>query len=147
MRLHVAALTTLVLGACSYDATFTDCSITCSVDTGCPESFTCGPEALCRPLNFTTTCCSDLGNQTSELLSDGVMGCGVLLRYMIDPGSASTTERCTELGFDRYDDQIDFTAAEWCTYCNARTKEWDGTQWVANGCNVGVNTLRCCHTH
>ena len=135
-----------IFPACGYDARFEDCSICCTgsgIDA-CPGSMTCGPEGLCRSPGTSEACCTDLDFTKHELPSDGEMVCGSPLRYMIDPGSASITQRCTELGFDRYDSQVAFTAAEWCAYCNARTKQWDGSQWVVNGCNIGVKTLRCC---
>ncbi len=42
--------------ACSYPASFRDCTITGSAASGCPSGFACGTEGLCRPAGVTGTC-------------------------------------------------------------------------------------------
>lgn len=50
-------MTSLVaLTACVHDASFDDCVITCTVETGCPDDFTCGAEGLCRASGATEAC-------------------------------------------------------------------------------------------
>lgn len=44
----VAVLVAGALMACGYHAEFRDCTVSCTVDTGCPEGFTCGSEGLCH---------------------------------------------------------------------------------------------------
>jgi formylglycine-generating enzyme len=46
--------TVIVLTACAYDASFTDCTVRCS--TGCPDGLTCGAEGLCREPGAIETC-------------------------------------------------------------------------------------------
>lgn len=64
VRTCVAALA-VMLGACGYDADFEDCTILCSLDTGCPGGLTCGAEGLCRNGESIGGC---------HLSSDGVGG-------------------------------------------------------------------------
>ena len=47
MRIGTAAIAA-ILGACGYGASFDDCTILCSEDTGCPTGLRCGDEGLCR---------------------------------------------------------------------------------------------------
>ncbi len=51
---------TCALGACAYDASFSDCSIRC--DVGCPDGLACGSEGLCREPGVPATCNSILGD-------------------------------------------------------------------------------------
>lgn len=50
----------VLLGLCAvtgcYDASFHDCAIRCTADTGCPEGFTCGPESVCRVKGALDAC-------------------------------------------------------------------------------------------
>lgn len=46
IRLFIAACA--LAGCVSYEASFDDCAIHCSADTGCPGDLTCGAEGLCR---------------------------------------------------------------------------------------------------
>ncbi len=39
---------TIALSACAYDASYGDCAVHCTTDSGCPDGLTCGPEGLCR---------------------------------------------------------------------------------------------------
>jgi len=111
------------------------------------------PDAYCggtRPVDAqacnTQACCHDAGNFETELPRDPTQMCSTAyLRYMINPDDVSMNERCIELGYDGYGNYYEpFTFMDWCYYCNARTMYWDGSAWVANGCNVGVNVMRCC---
>ena len=56
MRSRIAALIAFAVGACGYDATFTDCTIRCSADMGCPEDFRCDSKGFCRSPGETTAC-------------------------------------------------------------------------------------------
>lgn len=48
-RLMKLSLVALLFTACAYEASFdNDCTISCTVDTGCPDGLTCGPEGMCR---------------------------------------------------------------------------------------------------
>lgn len=38
----------IVLSACGYDASYGDCAVHCTTDTGCPDGLTCGQEGFCR---------------------------------------------------------------------------------------------------
>jgi hypothetical protein len=53
--LRVLALAVLAIG-CSYRPSFRDCDIACSSATDCPDSFTCGPEGLCRASGVSASC-------------------------------------------------------------------------------------------
>jgi len=44
----IALLVACALVACGYHSEFRDCTVSCSVDTGCPEGFSCGSEGLCH---------------------------------------------------------------------------------------------------
>jgi formylglycine-generating enzyme required for sulfatase activity len=54
-RIGTAAIAA-IFGACGYDASFSNCTILCSADTGCPNGFMCGAEGLCRSDQETATC-------------------------------------------------------------------------------------------
>jgi len=43
----------IALSACTYDARYENCTIRCSVDTGCPDQLSCGPEGLCHASDVT----------------------------------------------------------------------------------------------
>lgn len=51
-----ALVVALILVGCAYDTHFTDCSISCSTDTGCPDGLTCGTEGFCRTPGQTDAC-------------------------------------------------------------------------------------------
>src|SRR5262245_56150577 len=51
---------TSALAACSYDASFEDCTIDC-LTAGCPDGLTCGAEGLCRVSGATDTCAQVTG--------------------------------------------------------------------------------------
>jgi hypothetical protein len=38
----------IILSACAYDASYGDCAVHCTNDSGCPDGLTCAPEGLCR---------------------------------------------------------------------------------------------------
>lgn len=148
--------------ACAWDMTDWDpCPVNCGGGTQMrvvecvTASGMLAPDAYCggtRPIDMQTcntqACCRDVPNNESELPRDPVQMCsGAFLRYMINPDDVSMNQRCIELGFDGYGGyNAPFTFMDWCYYCNARTMYWDGTAWVANNCNVGVNVMRCCDT-
>lgn len=46
----------LLVAACGYDASFTDCAIRCAMDGECPGDLQCGPEGLCRSITATAPC-------------------------------------------------------------------------------------------
>jgi hypothetical protein len=45
---RLLAALSIVLSACAYDASYGDCAVHCTTDSGCPDGLTCGPENLCR---------------------------------------------------------------------------------------------------
>jgi hypothetical protein len=93
----------------------------------------------------TQACCVDLNNTIHELPKDGLQAC-TDLRYFATNDATSPTRRCTELGYATFGNYVlEFTNAQWCMYCNARTKTWNGSAWVTNGCTNPVNVLRCCN--
>lgn len=55
MRICTVAVAA-AFSACSYDASFDDCAIQCSLDIGCPEGFSCGVEGICRPPGAMGSC-------------------------------------------------------------------------------------------
>jgi hypothetical protein len=95
----------------------------------------------------TQSCCVDLNNTIHELPQDGAQACnGTNLRYFATNDATSPTRRCAELGYAAFGNYVvEFTTATWCMYCNARTKTWNGSAWVVNGCVQPVNVLRCCN--
>lgn len=38
----------IALSACTYDASYDDCAVHCTNDSGCPDGLTCGEEGVCR---------------------------------------------------------------------------------------------------
>lgn len=44
------------LSACAYDASFSDCTISCTATSGCPSGMSCGDQGLCRLPKATETC-------------------------------------------------------------------------------------------
>lgn len=50
-----ALLFSLALGACGYGAHFSDCAITCSMESGCPGGFEC-VAGVCRSPGATSAC-------------------------------------------------------------------------------------------
>lgn len=53
----VRALAAAALGlSCNYGASFRDCTIACSAESGCPSGFSCGTEGLCRATGATNAC-------------------------------------------------------------------------------------------
>ena len=80
VKVLVAAISA-VLAGCGYGASFRDCAINCSSESGCPSGFTCGAEGLCRSLGAMTTCGAGLdasgdGNEGSGNAMDGGDGGG-----------------------------------------------------------------------
>jgi formylglycine-generating enzyme len=55
----------MALAACTYDASFSDCAISCSTTSGCPSDLTCGSEGLCRPPDMTESCATILGGDAA----------------------------------------------------------------------------------
>jgi hypothetical protein len=53
LRLCVLAV---LATSCSYKPSFRDCDISCAAPTDCPDSFTCGPEGLCRASGANASC-------------------------------------------------------------------------------------------
>jgi hypothetical protein len=49
-------------GGCGYGATFLDCEVSCSAAGGCPSTFTCGTDRLCRASGATASCTAVLGD-------------------------------------------------------------------------------------
>src|SRR5262245_33510921 len=50
-------LVVMALAAAGCDqASFQDCLISCTVESGCPSGFTCGAEGVCRANGVTATC-------------------------------------------------------------------------------------------
>lgn len=45
---RILAAITIVLSACTYDASYDACAVRCDDDSGCPDDLTCGPEGMCR---------------------------------------------------------------------------------------------------
>ncbi len=50
------ALLMLLVAACSYEASFADCTVTCAPDLSCPDGLACGDEGLCRISGAAGTC-------------------------------------------------------------------------------------------
>jgi hypothetical protein len=51
----------VVLTGCD-PASFRDCAIACSAETGCPDGFSCGAERLCRAVGVTASCHDVIGD-------------------------------------------------------------------------------------
>jgi formylglycine-generating enzyme len=56
----------LAITSCGYDASFEDCTISCSAATGCPDGLACGSEGLCRTSGTSTTCAAILGDAGTD---------------------------------------------------------------------------------
>ena len=48
IMVRILAAISIVLSACAYDASYGDCAVHCTTDSGCPDGLTCGPEGVCR---------------------------------------------------------------------------------------------------
>ena len=124
-------------------------SVECRTSAGLvvPDAYCTGGKPAAAQSCNTQSCCQDLNNTIHELPGDGATACSTAIRYFTTNDTNSMTRRCTELGWAAYGNfNVQFTQAQWCMYCNARTKIWNGTSWVVNGCTNPVNTLRCCNT-
>jgi len=55
-----------VLASCAYDARFDDCAVRCDDASGCPDSFVCGSEGLCRAPGETQACAAILGDAGTD---------------------------------------------------------------------------------
>lgn len=55
----------IAIGACAYDASFTDCAVRCAADDQCPEGLACGAEGLCRIPGEIESCSAVLGTNPS----------------------------------------------------------------------------------
>jgi hypothetical protein len=72
-----SAIVTIALSACAYDASYGDCAVHCTADTGCPDGMTCRSQNLCRPSSATAACdgvpdsgvssCTNLGDPIVDL--------------------------------------------------------------------------------
>ena len=123
-------------------------SVECQSSSGIvvPDAYCSGTKPIEMQTCNTQSCCVDLGNPMHELPKDGAQACGVDIRYFSTNDTASETRRCQELGYAQYGNYaVEFTFATWCMYCNARTKIWNGSSWVLNGCTNPVDVLRCCN--
>jgi len=56
----------MILGACTYSSTFSDCAVHCTADAECPEGLACGGEGLCRTSGVIPTCGTILGDAGSD---------------------------------------------------------------------------------
>jgi hypothetical protein len=50
------------VGGCGYGAKFQDCEVSCTTAGGCPSTFTCGTDGLCRAPGATASCTAVLGD-------------------------------------------------------------------------------------
>ena len=111
-----------------------------------PDAHCTGTKPAASQACNTAACCRDLTYPMHELPGDGATACSTNIRYMIEADTASMEQRCTEIGYAMYGNyRVVFTQAGWCDFCNARTKNWTGSAWISNGCNGGVQILRCCN--
>jgi hypothetical protein len=55
----VKLLLALALTACGYSASFSDCRVTCTDSSGCPDNFTC-QAGICRGGSTASLACSEL---------------------------------------------------------------------------------------
>lgn len=73
------AVTAFALAACGYNASFEDCTITCSATSGCPSGLTCATsEGLCRTGDTTDLCAAIAGDAA------GAADAGTCLTYFDD---------------------------------------------------------------
>ena len=56
IMVRIFAAISIALCACTYDASYGDCAVKCTNDTGCPDGLTCGTEGLCRMPGESQTC-------------------------------------------------------------------------------------------
>lgn len=61
----VAGVLATHLVSCGYSAEFSDCTVRCVAETGCPEELACGSEGFCRTGDQTESCASVLGTPLS----------------------------------------------------------------------------------
>ncbi len=66
-----------VLASCGYSASFRDCAISCSDESGCPSGFTCGGEGRCRAQGATATCGAilDAADDSGDAVAVDATGC------------------------------------------------------------------------
>ena len=61
----IIGLAIAIMGACTYNARFSDCEVSCATDLECPDGLACGAEGLCRASGATQACGAVLGTQPS----------------------------------------------------------------------------------
>ena len=123
-------------------------TVECRTNTGAlaPDAHCTGSKPLAAQACNPQACCRDLVYPDHELPGDGARACNTNIRYMVNPDDISMSRRCVEIGYAYYGNyNMVFPQVDWCDYCNARTKYFDGSAWVVNGCNQGVRVLRCCN--
>lgn len=54
----IVAMIAIAIAACTYEASFNDCAISCSEATGCPNGLSCEAEGLCRSPGMTERSCA-----------------------------------------------------------------------------------------
>lgn len=71
MVTHAVIAAVIAAAGCSYGATFRDCEIQCTMETGCPGGFSCSAsESLCRATGETQSCSAISGDAGL----DGMLG-------------------------------------------------------------------------
>lgn len=70
--------------------------------------------------------------------------CKTSRRFLVNNTQASINRRCQELGWDYGMATEFYSFNEWCYYCNAGTRTWNGTSWTFGSCvNGNVKAARC----
>jgi hypothetical protein len=118
--------------ACSYNPSFQDCNVSCSLNAECPATFTCGPEGLCRAFGESTSCAAirdarDTEQDGSATGSDGSMTDAPTIDAAVDamidaPAGPSEYIGCFSVPDDTYTcTQICATEQKACsTGCSAQ---------------------------
>jgi Lectin C-type domain len=95
-----AALVAVALSACGYGASFNDCAIRCSAETGCPEGLVCGAVGRCRSPGSIETCAAsvvvDAGAARPDAFDPGVCP----PTYTISLPSTTSRYRLASSGLD-----------------------------------------------
>lgn len=84
----LAAVVVVAL-SCGYPATFRDCTIACTAESGCPSGLSCGAAGLCRVSGATATCGAVLDARGADVqvsdvsFTDGPVGSVDALRDVL----------------------------------------------------------------
>ena len=137
MKVLLVALGFVAVAGCTYDANFSDCTVTCSMAApDCPEGFSCSTaEGMCRAAeNVSISCAAVLDGGADEDAT-----------WSPDGGSGSDADPiCTECDplagtGCPVDQRCILTGGETKPYCSSTVPTGTGTQGQSPPCALGYS--------